>query len=225
MSSSNLVRWGGGLACVVGGFLLAIGQIVNLLIGGRQFGAVLGGNFLLIAHVLLIFALMALYSAQAGRSGVLGLLGMAMAIVGTTLVFTIVFVTTAGAYSVQAPPTDDVSPVRSTIPAAVGWILDSAYSVLGPPFFAIGLILFGIAIMRTGRFSAWAGGLLVLGGALALLGCPVSYVYACSITFGRGAYIVFVLGTVLIGAIFVRLGWEILSRRGGEGQLHTTRTR
>src|SRR5918993_5682774 len=104
MSSSNLIRWGGGLACVVAGFLLAIGQIVNLLVGDREFGAVLGGNLVLIAHVLLIFAFMALYRAQARRSGVLGVLGMAMGIIGTALVVTIVFVTTAGAYSVQESP-------------------------------------------------------------------------------------------------------------------------
>ena len=49
-------------------------------------------------HVLLIFALITLYSAQAGRSGVLGLVGTAMGVLGTTLIVTIVFVDTAGAH-------------------------------------------------------------------------------------------------------------------------------
>jgi hypothetical protein len=189
-------------------------------------GAVLGGNFVLIAHVLLIFAFMALYRGQARRSGVLGVLGMAMGIIGTTLVVIIVFVTTAGAYSVQESPSNgNVAPVRSTIPTAVGWILQSwptASVLLVPPFFAIGLILFGIAMVRAGRFSTWAGGLLVLGGALAFLGCPASYGYACSVTFGGGAHIVFVLGTVIVGVSFAWLGWEILSSRGEEAQQPTT---
>jgi hypothetical protein len=78
----------------------------------------------------------------------------------------------------QAPPPDDASPARSTIPEAAGWILDSAYSVLGPPFFTVGLMLFGLATLALAGFPE-GGALLVLGAALALSGCPFSYVYAC----------------------------------------------
>jgi hypothetical protein len=152
MAPAKLIWRGGGPASVMAGILLATGQITNLFRGDPQFDTVLGGNLILIAHVLLIFAFIALYGAQAGRSGVLGLLGTAMGVLGTTLIVTIVFADTAGAHSARAPPTDDVSSVRSTIPEAAGWILDSAYSVLGPPFFTVGLMLFGLATMALAGF-------------------------------------------------------------------------
>ena len=213
MAPTQLIWRGGGLTCVVAGVLLATGQITNLLGGDPQFGTVVGGNLIHIAHLLLIFALISLYSAQARRSGVLGLLGTAMGIIGTSLIVTIVFVNTAGAYSVRVPPNGTGSPVRSTVPEATEWILDSVYSVLGPPIFTIGLIVFGLATVRAGRFPPGVGALLVLGAALAFLGCPLSYVYACAVTFGRGAYILFVLGTVLIGVGFAWLGFLLLLER------------
>jgi hypothetical protein len=213
MAPTQLIWRGGGLTCVIAGVLLATGQITNLLGDDTQFGTVVGGNLIHIAHLLLIFALISLYSAQARRSGVLGLLGTAMGIIGTSLIVTIVFVNTAGAYSVRVPPSGNGSPVRSTVPEATAWILDSVYSVLGPPIFTIGLIVFGLATVRAGRFPPGVGALLVLGAALAFLGCPLSYVYACAVTFGRGVYIVFVLGTVLIGVGFAWLGFLLLFER------------
>jgi hypothetical protein len=134
-------------------------------------------------------------------------------VLGTTLIVTIVFIDTADAHSVRAPPTDGVSPVRSTIPKAAGWILDSAYSVLGPPYFTVGLMLFGLATMALAGFPQ-GGALLVLGAALALSGCPFSYVWRMRSLFGRGAYIFFVLGTV--GAHrsrFCVVGFSALVRR------------
>ena len=102
MASAKLIWQGGGPASVMASILLATGQITNLLRGDPQFDTVLGGNLILIAHVLLIFALITLYGAQARRSGVLGLLGTAVGVLGTTLIVTIVFVGTADAHSVRA---------------------------------------------------------------------------------------------------------------------------
>jgi hypothetical protein len=45
-----------------------------------------GGSLVLAAHVALVFALVAQYAAQAEQSGLLGSLGMALSVVGTTLV-------------------------------------------------------------------------------------------------------------------------------------------
>jgi hypothetical protein len=56
-------------ASVMAGILLATGQITNLFRGNPQFDTVLGGNLILIAHVLLIFALITLYGAQADGAG------------------------------------------------------------------------------------------------------------------------------------------------------------
>ena len=63
MSSSNLVRLGGGLASILGGALLLVGHLFNLG-GDAEYGTVLGSSLVLTAHVSLVFALVALFSAQ-----------------------------------------------------------------------------------------------------------------------------------------------------------------
>ena len=85
MSSENLVRTGGGLASAVAGVLLLLGHLFDLG-GDPEYGTVLGGTLVLAAHVVLVFALVALYAAQAEQSGLLGSLGMVPSVVGTTLV-------------------------------------------------------------------------------------------------------------------------------------------
>jgi hypothetical protein len=64
---SNLVRQGGGLASIVAGVLLLIGHSLDLG-GDPEYGTVLGGTLVLLAHVALVFALVALYAAQAERA-------------------------------------------------------------------------------------------------------------------------------------------------------------
>jgi hypothetical protein len=96
MSSSNLIRTGGGLASAAAGLLLALGHLLDLG-GDLEYGTVLGGALVLTAHVVLIFALVALYAAQAQQSGLLGSLGMVLSVVGTTLVSGVVLVEIAGA--------------------------------------------------------------------------------------------------------------------------------
>ena len=59
MSSSGLVRLGGGLASIVAGVLLLLGHVLNLG-GDPEYGTVLGSSSVLAAHILLVFALVAL---------------------------------------------------------------------------------------------------------------------------------------------------------------------
>jgi len=96
MSSSNLVRLGGGLASAGAGVLLVVGHVLNLG-GDPEYGTVLGASLVLTAHVALVFALVALYAAQAEQSGLPGSLGMVLGVVGTTLVSGVVLVEIAGA--------------------------------------------------------------------------------------------------------------------------------
>ena len=63
MSSSILIRTGGGLASAAG-LLLLLGHLLDLG-GDPEYGTVLGGTLVLTAHVVLVFALVALYAAQA----------------------------------------------------------------------------------------------------------------------------------------------------------------
>jgi hypothetical protein len=85
MSPSNLVRLGGGLTSATAGVLLVAGHVLNLG-GDPEYGTVLGASLVLTAHVALVFALVALYAAQAEQSGLPGSLGMVLGVAGTTLV-------------------------------------------------------------------------------------------------------------------------------------------
>lgn len=59
------------------GPLLLLGHILDLG-GDPEYGTVLGGSLVLTAHVVLVFALVALYAAQAEQRGLLGSLGMVL---------------------------------------------------------------------------------------------------------------------------------------------------
>src|SRR3712207_8748116 len=95
MSSENVVRTGGGLASAAAGILLLVGHLLDLG-GDPRYGTVLGGTLVLTAHVVLVFALVALYAAQAEQSRLLGSQGMVLGVAGTTLVSGVVLVEIAG---------------------------------------------------------------------------------------------------------------------------------
>ena len=67
LASWNLIRAGGGLASAAAGILLLVGHVLNLG-GDPEYGTVPGASSVLTAHVLLVFALVALYAAQAERT-------------------------------------------------------------------------------------------------------------------------------------------------------------
>ena len=189
MSSSNLVRLGGGLASAASGVLLVLGHILNL-VGDPDYGTVLGSSLVLTAHITLVFALVALYASQAEQSGLLGGLGMVLSVIGTTLASAVVFVEIAGASGAD---------VASVLGAGVSGTL----SMVGGLAFLIGLILFGLATMRAGVFPSQAGLLLIVG----------------DVVFGAGSFagpagpIIFVVGALITCAGLVWLGLTLLSVR------------
>jgi hypothetical protein len=189
LSTSNLVRLGGGLASATAGVLLLLGHILNLG-GDPEYGTLPGASSVLIAHVFLVFALVALYAAQAEQSGLLGGLGMVLGVTGTTLVSGVVLVEIAGASGAE---------VDAVFAAGVSGML----SVLGGLAFFIGLILFGIATMRAGVFPRWAGLLLIVGDV----------VFGAGDFFGSAAPIVFVVGALITCAGLVWLGLALMSAR------------
>jgi hypothetical protein len=196
MSSSNLVRTGGGLASVAAGILLLLGHLLDLG-GDSAYGTVLGGVLVLAAHVLLVFALVGLYAAQAERSGLLGSLGMVLGVVGTILVSGVVLVEIAGASGAEV---EDV----------LGTGLPAALALLAGLAFLVGLILFGVATMRAGIFPRWAGLLLIAGDVVFGLGSLA----------GSAATIFEILGAAITCAALVWLGASLLSGSGATaGQL------
>jgi hypothetical protein len=199
MPSSNLVRLGGGLASAAAGILLVAGHVLNLG-GDPQYGTLPGASSVLIAHVVLVFALVALYAAQAESSGFLGSLGMVLSVIGTTLVSGVLLVEIAGASGAE---------VDAVFAAGVS----GALSMLGGLAFFVGLILFGIAAVRAGVFPRWAGLLLIAGDV----------VFGAGDFFGSAAPIVFVVGALITCAGLVWLGLALLSGRSGASARQTGR--
>ncbi len=187
MSLENLVRTGGGLTSAVAGLLLLLGHILDLG-GDPEYGTVLGGSLVLTAHVVLVFALVALYAAQAEESGLLGILGMVLSVVGTTLVSGVILIEIAGASGAEAD-------------AVLRAGLTSALALLGGLAFLIGLILFGAATMRAGVFPRWAGLLLIVGDV----------VFGAGSFAGAAATILEILGALITCAALVWLGLSLLS--------------
>jgi hypothetical protein len=175
---------------VVAGILLLLGHLLDQ--GGvPEYGTVLGSCAVLTAHVVLVFALVALFAAQAERVGVLGALGMILSVVGTTLASGTVLVEIAGASGAE-------------VAAVTGAGLSGALSLLGGLAFLIGLVLFGIATMRAGVFPRWAGALLIPGDA----------VFGAASFSGSAASIVEVVGASITCAAFAWLGLSLLSGVG-----------
>ena len=176
MPSSNLVRTGGGLASATAGILLLFGHLLDLG-GDSDYGTVLGGALVLLAHVVLVFALMGLYAAQAEHGGPLGGLGMVLSVAGMTIVSGVVLVEIAGASGAEV---EDV----------LGAGLPGALVLLGGLAVLIGLVLFGVATMRAGVFPRWAGLLLIVGDLVFGVG---SFAGAAATIFGiLGAMVAFV---------------------------------
>ncbi len=190
MPSSNLIRTGGGLASAAAGLLLLLGHLLDLG-GDPEYGTVLGGTLVLTAHVVLVFALVALYAGQAEQSGLLGSLGMVLSVVGTTLVSGVVLIEIAGASGAE-------------VDAVLGSALPGALALLGGLAFLIGLILFGVATMRAGVFPRWAGLLLIVGDV----------VFGAGSFAGEAATIFEILGALITCAALVWLGLSLLSRSG-----------
>jgi hypothetical protein len=187
MSSSNLVRLGGGLTSAAAGILLLVGHLLNLG-GDLEYGTVLGSLSVLTAHVLLVFAFVALYVAQAQQSGLLGTSGMVLSVVGTTLASGVILVEIAGASGAEVGAVLEVGPT-------------GALALLAGLAFLTGLILLGVATMRAGVFPYWAGLLLIAGDV----------VFGAASFAGSASLVVEVIGALIACAAFVWLGLALLS--------------
>lgn len=186
MSSAQLARTGGGLASVVAGALLLVGHLANLG-ADPDYGTVLGSSLVFSAHLLLVFALVALYAAQAGRGDVLNGLGMILGVGGTVMNCAAIFVEIAGAGGQD---------VRAVLTSGVTGTL----TLVGGLAFLIGLILLGVATLRAGVFPRWAGPLLIAG----------DLVFGAGTFAGSAAPAVELAGAALTCAAFVWLGWSLL---------------
>jgi hypothetical protein len=171
MSTSNLVR-GGGLAVLLGGLLWGMQKIGwQLFIGGQdpraypQPAATMLWVMGLIAAILILIGLPALYMRQAEQAGRLGLIAFVVVFAGMALV-------TGNAYFgtfIQAGLADLITmaegaglTVQEPVAAGVGFV-----ATLG--LYLLGWILFGLASLKAGVLPRWAAALVMAGLVLGFL--------------------------------------------------------
>jgi hypothetical protein len=170
MSSPNLIRWG-GLAALIGGVLLVIAGLLDLIFAGGEFSEIAQtGTFAfssllyLLGLILVLLGLVGLYASQSEAAGGLGLLGFLVAFLGTALA--------VGAFWTQA----FVAPTLAL--EAPEFLNEDPGGRLGFGFTltfllaSLGWLLFGVATLRAGVYPRWAAILLIIGAVLAFLPFP-----------------------------------------------------
>jgi hypothetical protein len=122
-----------------------------------------GASLVFAAHVILVFAPVALYAAQAGRCGLLGAVGMVSSVLGTTMVSGVVLGEIAGASgaNVEAVLAAGVSGALS--------VLGGLAFVVGATITCAGFVWLGLALLSRSGTTLRAGG----------LGGPLSGVFTC----------------------------------------------
>lgn len=186
MAPSRFIHTGGGLASIIAGALLPLGHLANLG-GDPDYGTVFGSSLVLTAHILLVFALVAICAAQAGPGGSVNSIGMILGVAGTTLNVAVIFVEIAGAGGQD---------VRGVLNAG----LTGTLTLLGGVAFLLGLILIGIATLQAGIYPRWAGAVLIAG----------ALVFGASVAAGSAASTFVLTGAALTCTAFIGLGWSLL---------------
>lgn len=167
MSYATVVRLG-GLAALVGGVLVVITGLVELIaLDYEDFDeTALTGTYAfvsllyLFAVILVLGGLVGLYAGQLEAAGPLGLFGFLVAFFGTALLVGAVWFQTLAARTLALA----VPGFFEDDPA--GWGMGSSYVLA-----ALGWLLFGVATLRARVYPRWAAILLIIGAVL--LGLPV----------------------------------------------------
>jgi hypothetical protein len=170
MASSGFIRLG-GVAAIASAALALLSFVLYLVVvgGDRISEAATSAAFFLpsgaqlLAMVLLLIGLVAMFVWQAEAFGALGLTGFVFALLGTTLA--------AGAAWSQVfvvPRLSDVAPAVAD--RGAGSVL--AGFVLSFLLFGVGWILFGVATLRTRLFRQWAVILLIVGALISIVPLP-----------------------------------------------------
>lgn len=182
------LRYTTGYASVLAGALLMVGHCLNLG-GGIEFGTIAGSTCVFTAHLLLTFALIGLYAFET-RTTILGLVGMILGVVGTIASTAVVYVEISGAAG---------NMVRDVYASGVPYLIDSILPVL----FVIGLVMLGISVVRGNAFPRMGGYLLIVGTIL----------FAAASFAENLQAMMEVLGALVTGSGFIRVGLPLISRK------------
>jgi hypothetical protein len=182
----NLYKAFGGWSSIVSGSLLFIAHFINLF-GESEEGTLFGSSLVFAAHVILIFALLGIYFELAQGTKILGLLGMVLSVIGTTIVSGIVLVEMGGFSGFN---TDLVfkAPVVETV------------CIIGPLLFVIGMLMIGYYIIRFKKLPKTCGFLFIIG----------TIVFASASLIGSEKLVIEAIGGALTGLGFIGSGLNMI---------------
>lgn len=183
----------GGTFVILTAVLMTLNAYVNTF-GGLT---LLDGMIHLIGYTALLFSLVILYAAQAENAGKTGLAGFLLTHLGATL-------TLIPAYLIVAQLAGQIDNNRALMAT---WV-DLPVGRVGLYMVLLGLLLFGISVIRAAIFPRWSGWLLVIGLALLLPSQFQSQAYLFSIFW--------VIGATCQGIGLAGMGWTLLHRGGTE---------
>ena len=172
MASSSLIRLS-GLAAMVASVLLLIGDLLSLATESENMSEsattaphIFTFLLYLLGSVLVLVGLVGLYVRQSEAVGVLGLVGFAVAFLGTSLVLGVVWAQLfmAPFLAVQAPRVLDTEPTGAL---ALGFTLTFA-------LLAVGWLLFGVAALGARVYPRAAAIVLMVGAVINFLPVPLS---------------------------------------------------
>lgn len=166
MSTERIIRWA-GLASLIAAVLIIASQVAGLFLltselplseSSKSTPAMLYNILKLSGFVMLLLGLVGLYVRQSAAGGMLGLIGLLVAFVGTVLVagdwwfetFVVAWLAEVAPQALEVPPS--------------GTLLTGG--ITGFAVFASGWVLFGIVSFRTRIFPRLASIVLIFGGAL-----------------------------------------------------------
>ena len=202
MLSSGFVRVGGGLAAIAGGVLIIIAALIGSLAlsgvstvseGVTTAAYTVVTLVYLLAAVLVLGGLVGLYVHQSEEAGILGLIGFAVAFLGTAMLvgatWNQAFITPALAQAIPALFDEGV----------LGWM--SLGFVLTYLLVSLGWLLFGVAALWAGVYPRVAAIVFIVGALIEL----------------ASVFVQFPLNNVVSGVGVAWLGFALLSGRLREG--------
>jgi hypothetical protein len=191
----------GAWGAIVGGAALVISFLLEWLVVPYEklgvAGADLTASYLvasslrLLSAVLFLWALLALYNRESIAGGTFGLWGFIVAFFGTALL-----VGNAWAEVFVWPTLARVAPNVVTGQVAAPYLTTGI--TLSVPVFGIGIVLFGLATLKTGVYPRWAAVLLIVSIPVTIFLPPTEGTFSESI------------GQIMVGSAFMILGWHAL---------------
>lgn len=163
MTRSNLYRWG-GLATIVGGIVLAVGELLHPKNEAANVTTslwVISHELILVSLVLSIAGLFAVYTRQNREVGSLGFIGFLLAYVTMLSFIGIVYFEAFFNPVLAAQVPEFVQKMMSQEPSGTLGAIFLASGLL----FSLGWLLFGFATLRARIFPRWGAILALVGGA------------------------------------------------------------